>query len=183
MINQVSGVYSQALFDVALENETLKQSKDELNLLRNLLNENPKLRVILENPNIEKSEKKNMVDSLMQGVEPNTRNFIKVLLDNNRFDQFDNIVDQYIKKFNEKENIALGTIYSARILDDKTVAQVEATLSKKLDKKVELENVLDDSLIGGFTVKMDGKFVDNSIKGRLENLKSSLKQKRGELWT
>lgn len=181
MINQVSGVYSQALFDVALENETLKQSKDELNLLRNLLNENPKLRVILENPNIEKSEKKNMVDSLMQGVEPNTRNFIKVLLDNNRFDQFDNIVDQYIKKFNEKENIALGTIYSARILDDKTVAQVEATLSKKLDKKVELENVLDDSLIGGFTVKMDGKFVDNSIKGRLENLKSSLKQKRGEL--
>ncbi|NLW53000.1 MAG: F0F1 ATP synthase subunit delta [Tissierellia bacterium] len=181
MNNQVSSVYSQALFDVAVEKEILIQSKDELNLLKTLLEDNPKLRVILENPNIEKREKKDMVDVLMKDSEQNTKNFVKVLLDNNRFDQFDNIVDQYIRRFNEKENIAPGIIYSARALDKEFVAKVEATLSKKLDKKVELENVLDESLIGGFTVKMDGKFVDNSIKGRLENLKSSLKQKRGEL--
>lgn len=181
MNNPISNVYSEAFYELSNENNNLKTNKDELLSFKNILEDNPKLKVILENPNIEKEDKKELISNILVNFDPNLINLIKVLIDNQRFNQFEAITEDFVKRYNDKENIGQGIVYSARHMSREDIAEIEKSLGKKLDKKVELENILDESLIGGFTVKLDGKFIDNSIRGRLEGLRSSLKEKRGEL--
>lgn len=63
-------------------------------------------------------------------------------------------------------------------MDQEDVEKIKQSLSEKLGKKVELSQELDPSLIGGFLVTIDGKMIDNSLKHKLTNLKTSLKEKR-----
>lgn len=181
MNNPISNVYSEAFYELSNENNNLEKNKQELLNFKNILEENPKLKVIIENPNIEKEEKKDLISKILVDFDPNTINLIKVLIDNQRFNQFGLIVEDFVKRYNDKENIGQGIAYSARQLSQEDLGQIADSLGKKLNKKVELKNILDESLIGGFTVKLGGKFIDNSIKGRLDGLRSSLKEKRGEL--
>ena len=181
MNEQIAVVYTKALFDASLDADSLDQSVEELRFFKKTLDENPKLKVIFENPNIEKAEKKEIIVAILKGASQNVINFLKILIDNQRFVNFDGIYHEYIKKFNDRNNISTGKVYSQRPLDEAAIKRIEETLSKKFARKVELENVIDESLIGGFTIQLDGKFIDNSIKGRLEDLKSSLKERRGEL--
>lgn len=185
MNSQLASVYAKALFDACNENgsESLKVDLETLGFFREMLNKNPKLYSILENPLIEKKEKKEVISKLFLGVENRIPNFLKILIDKQRFDVFEEIYSLFEKKYYEKEKIAKGYIYSPRKMEKLDIEKVEKTLTKKFNKKVELKNLLDEDLIGGFRVQLEGKFIDNSIKGRLEDLKSSLKKKRGELWT
>lgn len=181
MNNSVSNVYSEALFDILIEKNSLNKGRDDLKNFKNLINENPDIIKVLANPNILKEDKKDLIDKLMGDSIKEISNFIKVLIDKQRFSEFNSIYEHFTKRYYDHENIEKGLVFSARELEAKDIEKIEQSISKKINKKVELENVLDESLIGGFTVKLDGKFIDNSIKGRLSNLSSSLKEKRGEL--
>ena len=48
-------------------------------------------------------------------------------------------------------------------------------LKKKLGKDIEFEYKIDNSIIGGFIINLDGKVYDNSIKTQLERLKKHIK--------
>ena len=48
-------------------------------------------------------------------------------------------------------------------------------LKKKLGKDIDFEYKIDNSIIGGFIINLDGKVYDNSIKTQLERLKKHIK--------
>ena len=48
-------------------------------------------------------------------------------------------------------------------------------LQKKLGKDIEFEYKIDNSIIGGFIINLDGVVYDNSIKTQLERLKKHIK--------
>ncbi len=48
-------------------------------------------------------------------------------------------------------------------------------LVKKFGNDIEFEYIIDDSLIGGFILQLDGIVYDNSIKTQLTRLKKHLK--------
>jgi F0F1-type ATP synthase delta subunit len=54
-------------------------------------------------------------------------------------------------------------------------ASFVAFLKKKLGKDIDFEYKIDNSIIGGFIINLDGKVYDNSIKTQLERLKKHIK--------
>lgn len=178
MSSNISQVYSDALFELALADETLDSKKDNLLYIKTVLDENEGLNKILQNPNVHKDEKKNLVDQVFPDLEKHTLNFVKILIDKSRFYFFDDIFSSFLKKYNDKNNIARGLLTSSREMSNEDKETIMNSLSKKLGKQVELDYAIDPNLIGGFSVKIDGKLIDNSIKSRLLDLGSSLK-KRG----
>ena len=48
-------------------------------------------------------------------------------------------------------------------------------LKKKLGKDIDFDYKIDNSIIGGFIINIDGKVYDNSIKTQLERLKKHIK--------
>lgn len=178
MNSMIYQVYSEALFKLGVDKNLLSTYKKDLRLVEDTIKSNDDLRSLLTNPRVEKEDKKEIVSSVFGGIERDSLNFIKVLIDKQRLDYFDGILDSFVSMCNDQEGVAEATITSARPLDKEDLEAIKVGLSKKLGKKIELKELLDPDLIGGFSVRVGGQMIDNSIKERLLNLESSLKEKR-----
>lgn len=176
----VSEVYSDALFDLGKQNNSLDSKQKDLVLIKRILDENKDLSKLLQNPNVQKSDKKQIIDQIFSDLDKESLNFLKVLIDKSRFNYINDIFDGFFNKYYQENNIAIGVLTSARQMQDDDIEAIKEVLSKKLGKKVELDVKVDPNLMGGFSIKIDGKQIDNTLKNRLLDLKSSLK-KRGEL--
>lgn len=178
MNNKASLVYSEAFFELSKEKDKLDEHKKDLEYIYQTIEEYEDIENILNNPNVLKEDKKDFIQKIFGDLENDSMNLLKVLIDKSRFNIFKDLVKNFKKRYNKENNIAEGFIYSASKLEDEDISNIEQILTKKLEKKVELTNSIDESLIGGVSVFVEGKRIDNSIKNRLETLKSSLKERR-----
>ena len=179
MNNRVVNVYSDAFFELSKEKNKLKTHKKDLQAIKEIITEHMELKGAILSPTIEKSDKKNLIKKIFSDIDNDTLNLINVLIDKSRFTVFEDLTRDFNKKYNKEFNISEGKIYSANKLDEKEIKDLEKVLSKKFNKKVELENEIDNKLIGGVSILLDGKRIDNSVKFRLESLKAHL-MKEGE---
>jgi F0F1-type ATP synthase delta subunit len=62
-------------------------------------------------------------------------------------------------------------ITSAGNMTERTYAMICGGLVQKFNEKFEFEHRVDDSIIGGFIVNIEGKVYDRSIGSQLEKLK------------
>lgn len=178
MNNQASRVYSQAFFDLSKDTNNLDKHMEDLIEISQTLRDFPDINKLLNNPNVSKEDKKEMISNIFKNIDNKTLNLIKVLIDKSRFVVFNDLVRDYKNQYNKEKNIAEGIVYSANKLETQELENLARILEKRLNKKVELENQIDESLIAGISVFIDGRRIDNSIKQRLDNLKSSIKERR-----
>ena len=101
-------------------------------------------------------------------------NFMKLLIDKGRFVSFFQIVKAFVKAYNEEYRIAVALVRSAQELDEKQCAALKALLEQKLSKTVELQVLVDPSLLAGIRVKVDDLVIDNSAAMRLNKMKESV---------
>ena len=122
-----------------------------------------------------KEEKKKIVNEVVNKFKlPMLTSFIDVIFDNNREKNLIEILNDFNTKCNDKQNILEGTIYSVIELNEDQISRIEQVISKKIDKKVELKNEINSSLIGGVKVVINDMVFDGSITNRIESLKNSL---------
>ena len=179
MIEAAVKVYSEAFFDLSSNKNKLDIHKKDLNYIIDILNENKELNNLMDNPVVSNEDKKELISKIFLDIDIDSKNLLNVLIDNKRFMILEDLVRDFNKKYNYSNNILEGVIYSSRTLEDKEFKNLENALNKKFDKKVELKNIIDESLIGGLSIYVDGKRIDNSIKNRLDSLKAHL-LKEGE---
>lgn len=99
------------------------------------------------------------------------KNFVSILKKNNDFSLEKKIVQQYYKCYRTKKNISKIEVASSQKLDSATLNKILG----KFSKQVEIEEKIDQSLIGGIVVKIDeNTLIDGSVKRKLEDLKKSL---------
>ena len=60
-------------------------------------------------------------------------------------------------------------------------AKVEELIGDSCDAKVELNNIVDDSIIDGFIYKSDSIRVDASVRGELQNIRNGLVERNRKL--
>ena len=78
------------------------------------------------------------------------------------------------KNQNKLKKQTICIIYTVNELSKEQINKLEESVTKKLNKKVELSNVIDPSIIGGIKIVVNDTVFDNSIVRRLESLKQEL---------
>lgn len=166
--------YANALFSIALEENKVESYKNEVKMLKEVILENDELLHLLSSCFIQKDDKEKIIDEVFKNQTENIVNFIKVIVNNKRTNYLIKIFDEFIKTCNENLNVLEGIVYSSNKLDAKQMDEIKEALSKKLNSKVELVNLIDERLLGGVKVVIQDKIFDGSIKNKLEKLKNSL---------
>lgn len=175
MTSQVANRYAQALFDLAVESDVADTMYSQIEDLSNVIYQNKELYSVLRSPLITKDDKKKVIDSIFEEkLDRYTLNFIKVLVDNDRTTEIKNVVEEYKKLLNERNNILEGVAITAIEMDKENLRALEEKLSSKYNKKVILENKIDESIIGGVVVKIGNEEIDSSVRNRLNTLRESL---------
>ena len=164
-----------SLFEVAKENNSLEQVSYELNEVAKVVNESSDFVTLMNNPNIEKIKKINLIDASFSGVNKYVVNVVKILAGNLQISLINFVLEQFTELFNRYSNSVVVKVESAWPLTELQLENLKEKLKNELQlEKVELNNFVDESLLGGFKLTYNNKVVDASIKAKLSAIKAKI---------
>jgi F-type H+-transporting ATPase subunit delta len=166
--------YSKALFDLAVENNTLDDIKEQFQIFKKIYKKDLDFQKFLNAKNIDKSNKKDFLDKTLKDFNKSFVSFLKVLIDSNKIDNLLEIYIKFVELYQEKNNIMFFEIHSAKKLSEEEINVIRNKLNKIYLHKIEIKNYVDESLIGGIKITNDGVALDNTLIGQLEVLKANL---------
>ena len=177
MINVVASRYAEALFQIGEEENLVDLLYSELKAVVDIFSINEQFFNIIKSPIISKKEKIELIDKIFsKGLNSNSINFLKILIEKNRISFIADIAMSYKERLNEKNNIIEGTVITAIPMNQNEINELAKELSKKYNKNVTLENIVDESILGGVLVRLGNEEIDGTVKTRLSKVKEQLSQ-------
>jgi F-type H+-transporting ATPase subunit delta len=165
--------YAQALTELARENGTFDAWQRDLGVLNALVSDR-EVAIYLTNPGVQNAQKFSAVDSVLQGVQPEARNLLHMLIARRRL----NILPDLVGLFNEavltERGVVLVDVTTADALDDAGKELVREQLARIVGKDVELRLHEDASIIGGIVARIGDQVIDGSVVNQLRRLRARL---------
>ncbi|WP_299533769.1 ATP synthase F1 subunit delta [Ulvibacterium sp.] len=163
--------YAKAILDLAVENKATDALEKDMRVVVQTISESKELRDILTSPIIKGEAKKKAVLSVFKDSHHITEGLMNLLVDNRRIDMLNEVALKYII-LNEKlkgEDVAYVTtaVPLTKALEKKVLKQ----LGEITGNKVTLKNTVDESIIGGFVLRVGDLQYDASIANKLSNIK------------
>ena len=168
--------YSSALADVVLASNEAETVKSELGIWSVMMGANAELSNIFSNPTVLHAAKEKVLEGLIKKTGPSktTANFLRVLLQNGRVADLPQINERFTAVLNERGGLISAEIIAARELPKAEKSEFEKSLAKLTGKKVNLNYVINEDLIGGVVTRIGSTVYDGSVKTKLENLREQL---------
>lgn len=127
---------------------------------------------ILDDPNVRFEEKKRVADDLFP---PSVEEFICALAEDCKVDMLKEIIEAYSLAYDKKHKIADATIYCVTPPDKEQLKGIKKFVCREMNAgSAKINIVKDDSLIGGFIIRVDGKEFDFSLKSKLDAIKEKV---------
>lgn len=176
--SQVAAPYAKALMEVAQAQNSADKVQRELEKVKGLITQSDEFRQFLSSPVLSDTDRRAVVEQVArrQLFSRLTTNFLLLLADRRRLGALEAIVTEFGRLADLARGIVRANVTSPAALSAVQVSRLRAALEDMTGKKVEVESSVDDSLIGGLVVKMEGKVYDNSVKTQLAVLKDNVRR-------
>ena len=176
MAKQVETTYGDELLDLALEEGTLDALYEEAQALVVALQENEDLIRLLAHPQIEKEEKKKIVENIFDGRASSAIvGLLVMLVEKDHGNKLVNVLQYFIRQVKREKNIGVASVTSAVALNDSQKQAIEKRLVETTDfDTMEISYIVDASLIGGLVIRIDDRVLDSSIKTKIEKMSKTL---------
>ena len=99
---------------------------------------------------------------------------VRLLSENGRLSSMPAISDLYDEYRAKDEGTLEAHVTSAIELDDNYRQKLSEALARKFDKKINIVNTVDESLIAGAIIRAGDVVIDGSVKGKLAQLGNNL---------
>lgn len=157
--------YAKSLF------EANKEALQDLNTVFEVMNSSKEFELTMLNPSVSLQVKYDIVDEIFKKeLDEKVLNFVKILIEKNRFNEFSQIIQAYSDVLDEANNVKRVEIVSAIELSDTQKQKTINKLKAKLNKEVKVDWTLDTGIIGGLVIKIDDNIIDTSLKNKLDKL-------------
>jgi F-type H+-transporting ATPase subunit delta len=168
--------YAKALASLATRDGKVAETGVELRAHRDLFNADANLKSVLLSPCFSEDVKTRVVTSILDRTQPSPlmRNFLLLLLKNDRLQDLDLIEARYERLANEYLGRITAQVITAVELEDDQYASIEQKVAAVTQKTVMLETQIDPSILGGVIVKIDHTVLDGSLRGRMQRLRREL---------
>ena len=175
--SEAAARYAQAVFELAKEAKGLDAIEQDFAKFAAAWKESADLRAAARSPLIEPAEKAAALTAVASklGISELGRKAIGAVAQNRRAAELPAIGKALRKLIARDRGARQVEIISARPLADTEKSTIVAALGQQLGAKVEAETSVDESLIGGFVVRVGSRQFDASIKSKLDALRLQLK--------
>jgi F-type H+-transporting ATPase subunit delta len=174
-VSRVAIRYSKALFELALEQNFMEDVRDDLISIKDVCQTNPEFQQTLNNPLIDEKIKSNILRELFKdNLHPLTFKFLQLLSRKKRSGFLLEIIDNYLQRVLDHQDIVSCLLISSSPVEKNQSEKIKSKIEALTDKGVILTSHIDDSIIGGFIVKIKDTVIDLSIKTQLDKLRTRL---------
>lgn len=176
-MTDLSREYAEALFALAAENDQTKAYLEALDTAADLLADHPAYVELLCCPTISRNERDGLLAQTFGQILPEqVLAFIQLLCAHGRIRSLSDCVEEYRLLYQTAVAMSTAQVTSAVPLTEDEKKQLAQTLSARFGRTVTLQCAVDESLLGGMVVHVDGKVLDGSLRGRLHAVKEVMKQ-------
>jgi F-type H+-transporting ATPase subunit delta len=172
--SKISVRYSRALFQSALEKKILNKVNEDMIFISEFC-KIAETKEFLHNPVIVPSKKIQIFHKILGGnMESITLSLIDLVVKNGRESFLPAIARVFMHETMQFNGITKSVLTSAVVLDEKVKKQISTMISDVFKTKVELEEVIDTEIIGGFILRVDDNYIDASVRSKLNKIKKEL---------
>ncbi len=173
----ISERYAKALFELAVEINRLDRVKKDMDLLLEIIRDSRDFRHLLVNPVVKPDKKIKVLDVILEGkIDDLTKKFYHTLALKRREKFLEGIANAFIEKFKQHHNIVTIEIRTVEPLTEEMRKKIISLLEKRRNITVELAEVLDPRLIGGFIVSTGNVRYDSSLAASIKKLKKEFEE-------
>ena len=176
MLDEISRVYADALFEVAQDNDKLDELHDQLGQLVDALETYRELQVFFFSPYFTSAEKRDGISKAITGAEPELVNFLELLAEKHRMPAIYTIRRIFDELWADARKRLEVTVTSAVALDDAQLQQIRSEIEKRTGREIELEAVVDDGVLGGLVLRVGNMILDASVRNKLERVRREVAQ-------
>ena len=174
-LSTVARPYARAAFSFALDQDGgLAHWSRMLQLLSAAVNESI-VQSALDDPLLTMDDKTSFLFNLMgDDLSGQGRNFIGVLAEYDRLALIATVAEQFeVLKANHEKTLDVSVTSAYEVSEDDQQRLSDA-LSGKLQRDINMETDVDESLIGGVLIRAEDTVIDDTVRGRLTRLAQAL---------
>lgn len=173
---RVASRYAKSLIELAEEKGVLEKVHEDMKLFSNVVSQNRAFQLLLQNPIVKPDKKLAVINGVFTGkVNEMTLAFFNIVARKNRESLLAQIAVEFKEQYNLYKGIQRASVTSAVALDAGLYTQLAQQLANETGKRIELEQIIDPSLIGGFVLRVGDKQIDSSVKYNLNKLRNNFK--------
>ncbi|MES2220513.1 MAG: ATP synthase F1 subunit delta [Acidobacteriota bacterium] len=169
--------YAHALADVVMADKLdTKEIDRQLQDFQSTWTDSRQLREVFQNPSIQLETKLKVLDAMVPriGMLKQVRNFVALLLQNDRIHAVETITSDYRNEINRRLHISEAEITSVRELNPEEKSKIEAKAAALAGLEIRPTYKQDASLLGGVVLRIGDTVYDGSVRGRLEELREKM---------
>jgi F-type H+-transporting ATPase subunit delta len=172
--SKISVRYAKAYFEAAVEDKIIEKVIKDIKLFQASLGLKG-FTEFLESPVIKVSEKRKVVAAVFEkNVERLSFDFLNLIITNKRENYLPHIIRNFIDLYKKNQGIKHATLSIPFDIPDDYHKKFIALLEEAFKVKIELEEVIDPDLIGGFILKVEDQQFDASVRTELNKIKKRL---------
>ncbi len=166
--------YAKAVLSLAQDKKATSAIQKDMQSIIATVEESAELKMVLNSPLIKSEVKLASLREIFKSTEEITQKLFETLVQNKRVDLLANVAKQYIVLFDQLNNTQVAKVTTAVPLDKALSEKVLAKVKELTGNEATIENVIDESIIGGFILRVGDLQYNASIANKLTNLKREL---------
>jgi F-type H+-transporting ATPase subunit delta len=172
--SKISVRYSRALFQLALEKKIIDKVNKDMILISELC-KMPETKEFLHSPIIVPSKKSFIFHRMLEeNVEAITLSLVDLIVKNGRESYLPAITRVFIHETMKYRGITESVLTTAMKVNTEVKKQLTDLIEEVFSTKVELEEIVNPEIIGGFILRVDDNYIDASIRNKLSKIKKGL---------
>jgi len=166
--------YAKAVFDLAQETDSFEGWTAALAKLTAISNDDT-FSALVSDPRVDNDRVADLLIDLSKDTLPEGgTNLVNLLVKNDRLNVLTDIEQQFADLVAKAKASVNAEVITAMALTEDQKSALSSALEERLGLKVQLEETIDASLVGGAIVKAGDLVIDGSAKGRIEKLTTAL---------
>lgn len=174
-IGTVASRYAKSLIELAQEQKVVEEVYQDMLLFKQVADENRGVMLALKSPVVRHEKKLGILKAIFHDkVHPVSYSIFNIITKKNREAILDAIADEFVVQYNSHKGIQKATVTTSVSLTDELRKQFNKIVADATGKTVDLEEKVNEKLIGGYVLRVGDTQIDASIKSRLNALKLEL---------
>ena len=163
--------YAKAILDLAVENKATDAVEKDMRSIVATIADSNELKDALASPVISGSAKKEVLSKIFTGSHAITEGLTTMLVDNKRVDILNEVAIKFIILNEKLKGNDVAYVTTAVPMTDAIEKKVLKQVTALTGNKVTIQNKIDESIIGGFVLRVGDLQYDASVANKLNNLK------------
>ena len=168
--------YSQALFDLANENNSVNDIENQISSILDLIKKSKDIKEFIKDPTNKIEDQLNTINAISDQFKFNNllKKFLGFVVSKRRFFYIEKILNDFLFICSKARGEIQAELSAAKKLNESEIKKIKDELSATFGSSIKLNHKYDSSLIGGLIIKVGSTMIDTSLKSKLQKIEKEM---------